>query len=58
MSTVDALNHTFTEAQSALLKARKEGPTKLGRKMLAEGAQEDLLALYAQAMSRVSGGMA
>lgn len=69
---LDAQAAFLTKAQETLRQARDEGGSPLGQKMLRTGAgmidghefmalpeaaQEDLLALYAQAMTRVSGSL-
>lgn len=72
MTTLAAASAFFTRVQFTLRSARDEGPTPRGQKLLREGAglvdgheflalpegaQEDLLALYAQAMRMVSGSL-
>jgi hypothetical protein len=71
--TISTDSDLYTLTQRTLRSARDAGPTDKGRKLLREGAalvdgqefnglpercQEDLLALYGQAMLRVSGGLA
>jgi len=73
MSALDDTAAFITKAQQTLRQAREEGPTPLGQKMLRlgagmldseeylalpEAAQGDLGVLYAEAHTRVMGGLA
>lgn len=72
-TTLDSSAAFLTLAQHVLRQARDQGPTKLGKRLLAEGggmldshefdalperAQGDLGALYAEAHLRVTGALA